>query len=227
MTVARAELLPAGRGHRRRVPRRGPDRPVREHQHDRHRRLRAPQDAAARFRRRVRDRDQRATGVRHHAAVRPVVRRAHRLPHVAGNGGAEQSERIRREGLAQGASVVVTDLGIRRRRRMRLFLPGASTRSGDGWEPRIADTCDDATPTDAELSDPGAGPRGRLHEVGRRKLLGRARARREPGNEHDGRHGATLPMKNGPGPTTVAADDHESTCCPGGVHDRLTSQIGS
>ena len=38
---------------------RGPDRPLRQHQHDGHRRLRAPDDAAARLGRRVRDRDQR------------------------------------------------------------------------------------------------------------------------------------------------------------------------
>ena len=41
-------LLPAARPDRRRLPRRGADRPVRQHQHDRHRRLRAPHDAAAR-----------------------------------------------------------------------------------------------------------------------------------------------------------------------------------
>ena len=44
--VRAVRVLPPGRADRRRVPGRGPDRPVRQHQHDRHRRLRAPDDPA-------------------------------------------------------------------------------------------------------------------------------------------------------------------------------------
>ena len=76
-------LLPPGRPHRRRLPGRRPDRPLREHQHDRDRRLRPPDDAAARFRRCMRDRDQRPSGVRDHAPVGALVRRVDRLPDVA------------------------------------------------------------------------------------------------------------------------------------------------
>ena len=43
-------LLPAGRPGRCRVPGRGPDRPLRQHQHDGHRALRPPDDATARQR---------------------------------------------------------------------------------------------------------------------------------------------------------------------------------
>ena len=46
-------LLPPARAHRRRVPGRGPDRPLRQHQHDRHRSVRPSDDPAAGLRRRL------------------------------------------------------------------------------------------------------------------------------------------------------------------------------
>ena len=50
------QLLAAGRPHRRRLPGRGADRPLRQPQQHRDRRLRAPEGAPARRRRRARDR---------------------------------------------------------------------------------------------------------------------------------------------------------------------------
>ena len=81
----------------------------------------------------------------------------------AGNlGGAEQSERIRREQgwLGRGPSVVVTDLGIWHfdetgEMRLDSLHPGATldaVRSTIGWEPRIADPlATTPAPTDDEL----------------------------------------------------------------------------
>ena len=68
---------------RRGVPGRGADRPVRQHQHDRDRRLRPPEGPPARLGRGVRDRDQRAAGHGDHAAGEAVVRGHDGLPHVA------------------------------------------------------------------------------------------------------------------------------------------------
>ena len=92
--VRAVRLLPPGRPDRRRLPGRGPDRPVRQHQHDGHRRLRRTRRRACPgSRRRLRDRDQRAPGLRDHAPVAALVRRdgstSGRRP---GNlGGAEQT----------------------------------------------------------------------------------------------------------------------------------------
>jgi glutaconate CoA-transferase subunit B len=81
----------------------------------------------------------------------------------AGNlGGAEQAERIRREGgwLGRGPSVVVTDLGIWHfgedgEMRLDSLHPGATlddVRASVGWEPRISDALGATPPpTDAEL----------------------------------------------------------------------------
>jgi len=77
-------------------------------------------------------------------------------------GGAEQAERIRREGgwLGRGPSVVVTDLGIWHfdddgEMRLDSLHPGASldeVRSTIGWEPRVSrDVSTTPPPTDAEL----------------------------------------------------------------------------
>ena len=77
-------------------------------------------------------------------------------------GGAEQSERIRREGgwLGRGPSVVVTDLGIWHfdddgEMRLDSLHPGATlddVRATIGWQPRIAGSlASTAPPTDAEL----------------------------------------------------------------------------
>ncbi|TAL11310.1 MAG: CoA-transferase subunit beta [Chloroflexota bacterium] len=77
-------------------------------------------------------------------------------------GGAEQSERIRREGgwLGRGPSVVVTDLGIWHfdddgEMRLDSLHPGATLeeiRTTIGWEPRIAaDVEITAAPTSEEL----------------------------------------------------------------------------
>ena len=109
-------LLPPGRADRRRVPRRGPDRPVRQHQHDRHRRRTThPKTRLPGLRRRVRDRDQRPRGLRDHAPEHALVRRDDRLPDEP------RQPRRRRAGRADpargrlagpGPTVVVTDLGI-------------------------------------------------------------------------------------------------------------------
>ena len=81
----------------------------------------------------------------------------------AGNlGGAEQAEKIRREGgwLGRGPSVVVTDLGIwhfddNGEMRLDSLHPGATldeVRATIGWEPRIATgLATTPAPTDAEL----------------------------------------------------------------------------
>ena len=77
-------------------------------------------------------------------------------------GGAEQSERIRREQgwLGRGPSVVVTDLGIYHfdengEMRLDLLHPGATldeVRGTMGWEPRVsADLATTPAPTAEEL----------------------------------------------------------------------------
>jgi glutaconate CoA-transferase subunit B len=77
-------------------------------------------------------------------------------------GGAEQSERIRREQgwLGRGPSVVVTDLGIwhfdeNGEMRLDSLHPGATleeVRATIGWEPRISDRLERTpAPTDEEL----------------------------------------------------------------------------
>jgi glutaconate CoA-transferase subunit B len=77
-------------------------------------------------------------------------------------GGAEQSERIRREGgwLGRGPSVVVTDLGIYHfdengEMRLDSLHPGATmddVRAAMAWEPRLAEAVGTtAPPTDDEL----------------------------------------------------------------------------
>jgi glutaconate CoA-transferase subunit B len=79
----------------------------------------------------------------------------------AGNlGGAEQAERIRREGgwLGRGPSVVVTDLGIWHfgddgEMRLDSLHPGATlddVRASVGWEPRVSDGLADTPPPTAE-----------------------------------------------------------------------------
>ena len=95
-------------------------------------------------------------------------------------GGAEQAERIRREGgwLGRGPSVVVTDLGIWHfdddgEMRLDSLHPGATldeVRATIGWEPRIAPDLGDHRR--ADRGGAAAHPRGtrsgrRLHEVGR------------------------------------------------------------
>jgi glutaconate CoA-transferase subunit B len=77
-------------------------------------------------------------------------------------GGAEQAERIRREGgwLGRGPSVVVTDLGIYRfddsgEMRLESLHPGATldeVRATIGWEVKVADDLGTTpAPTDVEL----------------------------------------------------------------------------
>ena len=98
-------------------------------------------------------------------------------------GGAEQAERIRREGgwLGRGPSIVVTDLGVYRfdetgEMRLDSLHPGATldaVRETIGWEHQ------DCSPTSPRprpdgggaAADPrGARSRGRLHEVGARSV---------------------------------------------------------
>ncbi len=72
-------LLAAGRAHRRRLPRRRAARPLRQHQLDRHRRLRPPHDPPARRRRRAGDRGVGRGGHRDHPPEPAGLRRALRL----------------------------------------------------------------------------------------------------------------------------------------------------
>ena len=111
----------------------------------------------------MRDRDQRPPGVRDHAPEPAQLRRADRLPDVAGNlGGAEQAERIRREGgwLGRGPSIVVTDLGVYRfdetgEMRLESLHPGATldaVRETIGWDIKVApDLAATPAPTADEL----------------------------------------------------------------------------
>ena len=132
------------------LPGRGPDRPVRQHQHHGHRRLRRTEDPPAGLRRRLRDRDQRDAGVRDHAPVERA-RSSRRIDFRTspGNlGGAETAERIRKAGgwNGRGPSVVVTDLGIWHfdetgEMRLDFLHPGATldeVRATIAWEPKIS-----------------------------------------------------------------------------------------
>ena len=96
-------------------------------------------------------------------------------------GGAEQAERIRREGgwLGRGPTVVVTDLGIYHfgetgEMRLDSLHPGATVeavRDTIGWEVAIAPgPCRHAgaEPRRAAAHPRGARPRRRLHQVGSR-----------------------------------------------------------
>ena len=77
------QLLAAAGPDRGRLPRRGADRPLREHQHDGHRaRLRQPEGAAARRGRRARDRRVVRRGRRDRAPDHALVRREGRLRHL-------------------------------------------------------------------------------------------------------------------------------------------------
>ena len=113
-----AYWLQAGRG-RRRLPRRGAARPLRQHQLDGHRRLRAPDDAPARRRRRSRDRRIRGRGHRHRAAGGAHLRRALRLPYVG---------RVRRRGGRPGAAGAARARAADRHHRPR--HPAARPRDG-------------------------------------------------------------------------------------------------
>ena len=76
------QLLAAARPGGRRVPLRGPDRPLRQHQHDGDRQLRRAGGAAARLRRRPGDRRVLPRGDGDHAAPAAGLRRAGRLRHL-------------------------------------------------------------------------------------------------------------------------------------------------
>ena len=138
--VGALRLLPPGRARRRRLPGGGPDRPLREHQHDRDRRLRGAEDPPAGLRRRLRDRDQRPPDLRDHAPVRPLVRGADRLPDLARQPrrGREGRPDPARAGLARARAVRgrdrPRDLALRRGRRdaPRLPPPGRHPRGGAG-----------------------------------------------------------------------------------------------
>ena len=93
-------------------------------------------------------------------------------------GGAEQAERIRREGgwLGRGPSVVVTDLGIYHfdetgEMRLDSLHPGATleeVRDTIGWDVKVAADLADHAAADRRgaAADPrGARPGRRLHEV--------------------------------------------------------------
>ena len=134
-------LLPPGRPHRRGLPGRRPDRPVRQHQHDRHRRrtttpgrgCRAPGGAceiAINAR----------TRVRGHAPVGALVRGAHRLPHLArqpgrrGGVGADPAGAGLDGQRSVGGGHGPGHLPLRRGRRdaPRLAPPGRHARGGAG-----------------------------------------------------------------------------------------------
>ena len=142
----------------------------------------APDDAAARLGRRLRDRDQRPRGLRDHAPDRGAAssRRSTSGPRPGNLGGAEQAERIRREGgwLGRGPTVVVTDLGIYHfdddRRDAARFAPsGRDGRAGPrhdrlGGRGRRRPRRDAPADRRGAAAHPrGARPGRRLHEVGR------------------------------------------------------------
>ncbi len=161
LDVRAVRVLPAARPDRRRLPGRGPDRQVREHQHDGHRRLRGPEDAAAGVGRRLRDRDQRPQRVRDHApVVAAVVERIDFRTSPGNLGGAEQAEAIRRAGgwNGRGPSVVVTDLGIWHfdesgEMRLDSLHPGATlddVRATIAWQPKVSAALAETPPPSAE-----------------------------------------------------------------------------
>ena len=115
--VRAVRVLPAGGADRRRVPRRCPDRPLREPEHDRDRRLRAPEGSPARVGRRVRDRDPREADPRDHAAGAAVVRRHAGLPDLA------RAQRATRRTTPRAAGTAAV-----RRASSRTWAPTASTR---------------------------------------------------------------------------------------------------
>jgi hypothetical protein len=82
-----------------------PDRPVRQHQHHGHRRLRPSDDPSARLRRGLRDRDQRPPGLRDHAPEQAELCRDDRLPDVTRQSRRRRgAERIRREAAGWAAA---------------------------------------------------------------------------------------------------------------------------
>ena len=119
----------------------------------------APIDAAAGLGRRVRDRDQRPEGVRDHAPVGALVRRARS---TSGRRPATWAARRRRRrsgapaaGTGAGRRVVVTDLGIWHfdetgEMRLDFLHPGATldeVRATIAWEPKVSpDARHDARP---------------------------------------------------------------------------------
>ena len=97
-------------------------------------------------------------------------------------GGAEQAERIRKAGgwKGRGPVVVVTDLGIWHfdetgEMRLDFLHPGATldeVRATIAWEPKISPDLGHDAGADGRGAAPrprGARPRGRLHEVARRR----------------------------------------------------------
>ena len=137
--VRALRLLPPGRPDRRRLPRARPrstGSATSTRRSSGRTTIRRPGCPGSR--RRVRDRDQRPAGLRDHAPEQAQLRRDDRLPDVPGNlGGAEQTERIRREHgwLGRGPSVVVTDLGIYHfdetgEMRLDSLHPGATVEAG-------------------------------------------------------------------------------------------------
>ena len=109
------QLLAAARAHRRRVPRRRPDRPLRQHQLDRDRRLRTPRRCACRApaarRRSPPPAGEVVVLLRQTAAG---VRRARRLRVLGGLRRRARPPRAARACAARGPQVVVTDLGVLR-----------------------------------------------------------------------------------------------------------------
>ncbi len=107
------QLLGAARPHRRRLPRRRPDRPLRQHQHDRdRRRLRPSEGPPARRGRRARDRRLVRRGDRDRAPEHARVRGEGRLHHL---GRPRRRARATASGsacAASGPTQVITDLGI-------------------------------------------------------------------------------------------------------------------
>ena len=131
------QLLAAARPDRRRLPRRRPDRPLRQHQHDGDRRLRPPEGAPARRRRRARD--------RRVAAARSIVDRAPaaRARSSSGSTSSRRSGTATARATASGSACagagprrVITDLGVLEPdpRRCELTLtalhPGVDGRAG-------------------------------------------------------------------------------------------------
>ena len=122
------------------------------------------QDPPARIGRRLRDRHQRARGLRDHAPEPAQLRGARSTsgPRPATSAARRTAARIRREQgwLGRGPSVVVTDLGIYHfddegEMRLDSLHPGATmeqVHAAMAWQPKVAaDLATTPAPTDEEL----------------------------------------------------------------------------
>ena len=210
---------------------RGPDRPLRQHQHDGHRRLRRAEDPAAGLRRRLRDRDQRAPGVRDHAPVDPLVRRADRLPDLArqprrgGERRADPPGRRLERARAVGGGHGPRHLALRRdgRDAPGLAAPGRDARGG----PRDDRLGAEGQPTTSRRRPPrprrscASSARSSIRRASTRSSRagpapsGRGRRARWGAASGDGASAARAPAAGPRGPGTARCGRRARTRCRG------------